>query len=1026
MAAQLTPDAVAAISEHADGNGTLKPVLQVMDVRLVTNKANASERFRMVLSDGVHTLQSMLATAENQKIRDGSITKGTIIHLQEFTCSTIQHRRIIIIINLDILQSECAIIGSPVPYGSMNQPREQAPNVPAAAAQTYDGTYSGGPGLPGSSVAPRASQVANNQGPYVPATAAQTYGGTYSGGPGLLGSSVAPRAPQVANNQGPTVPAAAAQTYGGTYSGGPGLLGSSVAPRAPQVANNQGPNVPATAAQTYSGTYSGGPGLPGSSVSPRALQVANNQGPNVLASAAQTYGETYSGGPGLRGSFVASRAPQAANNLSYGESYSGGQGMVGSSIGRTIEPVPNASSGGSYSMLSAHNTMNTNMVQPPPQQPSLNSQQNQRFTAPATTGGICPPSNAYGRPAQPLYQQAPVYMNRGPATKNDATIPVVPIAQLNPFQSRWAVQVRVTAKTDIRPYTNARGSGKVFNFDLLDAQGGEIRATCFNAQADQFYNQIEIGKVYLITRGHVRPVKDKRYNHLNHDCEVTLDYSTSIQSSVDDGSIPMQQYNFREIGELENMEVKAIVDLVGVVTSVSPSVPILRKDGTEVQKQNLQLRDMSGRSVEVTFWGKFCDAEGQQLQQLCDSGLNPILALKNCQVTEFNGRSLSTISSTQLKINPEFPEAVKLRHWYENEGKTTAFVSLSREKSSTGMNGVRKTVAQIKDEELGRHGKPEWITVKGAISHLKADNFFYPACTLEANGRQCNKKVTNNGDGSWYCDKCDKPTACEYRYLLMCQIQDHTGVTYATAFQEGGMEIIGRSAGELAALKEEDEAQFAEVMQGVRFQMYIFKIKVVEETFNDESRIKCNIVKAEKLDSSKESGYILQEIDSILQGDGDAGAPPEVQGAMAYTAGFNNSGHSVPTSDNADAAHMGHGAMCGDSGNQFGQQTNTYGRAPTPVSATWNVPNCMTCGSSGHTAQNCPAGMCRPQPAASAASSYASSPGNAGSDLCYNCHQPGHHGNVCPEATSVPQPQSYGNASGGYSRQPYVGATTNY
>ncbi|KAL6619665.1 hypothetical protein ACP70R_034804 [Stipagrostis hirtigluma subsp. patula] len=95
-AAQLSPGAVAAISEHKDGDGTLQPVLQVMDVRQVanTNKpAGSTERFRMVLSDGVHTLQSMLATAENYRVRDGSIRKGSILHLQEFTCSTIQHRR---------------------------------------------------------------------------------------------------------------------------------------------------------------------------------------------------------------------------------------------------------------------------------------------------------------------------------------------------------------------------------------------------------------------------------------------------------------------------------------------------------------------------------------------------------------------------------------------------------------------------------------------------------------------------------------------------------------------------------------------------------------------------------------------------------------------------------------------------------------------------------------------------------------------------------------------------------------------
>ncbi|KAK3137722.1 hypothetical protein QOZ80_5BG0456330 [Eleusine coracana subsp. coracana] len=1044
-AAQLTPGAVAAMCDHAEGLGSLgslKPVLQVVDVRRVTNHQSAAERFRMLLSDGVHTLQSMLATAENCRIKDGTITRGSIIHLQEFTCSTIQSRRITIIIKLDILQSQCAIIGDPQPYVSRNLPKEQCPNLPAAAAQTYGGTPAGAAQTYCGTSAAAAQTYGGTS-----AGAAQTHGGTYSGGPGALGSSLAPRpvvgAPATAaqtyggtpaaaaQTYGGTpaaaaqtyggTPAAAAQTYGGTYSGGPGALGSSVASRPVVGASTAAPQnyggtqaaaaqtyggTPATAAQTYGGTHSGGLGALGSSVAPRPVVGAPSTAAptygGTAATAAQTYGATpaaaaqthggnYSGGPGALGSSAGPRPAQVANNLPYGRggSYTGFQGTVADSVDRTVEPVSNVSYGGS---------LNANMMPSKAQQPPLNSHQNQRFAVPATAGG--PPGNTYGRPTKPLYQQAPpVYMNRGPATKNDATSHVVPVAQLNPYQSRWTIKARVTAKTDIRTYNNAKGPGKVFSFDLLDKDFGEIRVSCFNAQVDQFYDQIEVDKVYLISRGTVKPA-DKKYKTLKNDLQINLDFGTSIQLCLDDNSIPRQQYNFRQISELEIIEVNALVDLVGVVTSVSPSGPLMRKDGTETQKQTLQLKDMSGRSVEITLWGKFCDVEGQKLQLECDSGLNPILAMKNVRVTEFNGRGVSTISTTQLKINPEFPEAENLQRWYETEGRVAACVSLSREKSGMGRNDVRKTVAQIKDDGLGINGKPDWITIKGSISHLKSDNFFYPACTIEVNGRQCNKKVTNNGDGTWHCERCDQVLPnCEYRYLLMCQIQDHTGVTYATAFQEGGMEIMGCSAQELSTIKEEDDAKFAEIIQGIRFQMYLFKLKVLLETFNDESRIKCNIVKAEKLDPLKESGYLLGAIDSILQE--DAGTHPEVLDASANSVGFNNPGHCVPTSNDAYAL------------NQSGQQINTHGGLSTPVSAAWNVQNCSSCGFSGHNAQNCPTGMSRQHPAASAASSYASSPGDAGQDT-----------DMYPGA-SVPQPQGYGNGAPieGYNRQSFVGAT---
>ncbi|XP_066362133.1 replication protein A 70 kDa DNA-binding subunit C-like [Miscanthus floridulus] len=913
MAAQPTPGAVAAISEHADGgNGTLQPVLQVVDVRIVSNVKSPTnhERFRMLLSDGVHTMQSMLATAENVLIHNGSIQKGSIIHLHEFTCSTIQNHRIIIIIKLDVLQSECAIIGDPKAYDVRIQPNEQGTNFAANAAQANTGTYSSGPGMLGSSAAPRPLQDANNV-PY--------------------GSSAAPRPVQDANN----VP-----------------YGSSAAPR----------------------------------------------------------------------------PVQDANNVPYGGSYGGYQGTVGPPIGRAVESVSNVASGVSYGTTSAHNnTMNVGMVQSNLQQPSLNSHQNRRFAVPSMAGGSGAPGNTYGQPAQSFYQQPPPgHMNRTPVSKNDASR-LVPVAHLNPYQNTWTIKARVTAKTDLRHYNNNKGAGKVFSFDLLDGQGGEIRATCFNAQADQFFDLIEVDKVYLISKGSVKPAR-KLFNSLNHEYEITLDFKSSIEVCVDDDSnIPRQQYNFRQISEIENLEAGAIVDLIGIVTSVGPSATIIRKvGGSEAQKRTLQLKDMSGQSVEITLWGKFCDAEGQQLQLQCDSGLNPVLALKGARVTEFSGRSVNTIGSTQLKIDPDFPEAESLRRWYATEGKTAACVSLSG--VSMGRTDVRKAVAQIKDEDLGRSEKPDFITVKGAISHLITDNFCYPACTMEVNGRVCNKKVINNGDGTWQCDKCDQSLPkCEYRYLLQCQIQDHTGVTYATAFQEAGIEIVGHSAYELYNIREEDPERFAEILQGVRWHQFLFKLKVKEETFNDEQRVKCSITRAEKLDPAKESSYLLGVINGLLQD--DTGSPSVAQGAMAYNAGLSNTGagRSVPTSNSAYTTNMS-GPMYGESVNQFAQQAKTYIGAPTPVSVTGNVQTCMSCGSSGHNAQNCPAGMYRQQPGVKTASSYGSSqPRNAGPRPCFKCNQIGHFASSCPLLAPAPQQQQYrsgGALSGGYGQQqPYLGAT---
>ncbi|KAG4967939.1 hypothetical protein JHK87_033590 [Glycine soja] len=74
---------------------------------------------------------------------------------------------------------------------------------------------------------------------------------------------------------------------------------------------------------------------------------------------------------------------------------------------------------------------------------------------------------------------------------------------------------------------------QVFSFDVVDSDGGEIRATCFNAVADQFHNVIEAGKEYRISRGSIKPSQNN-FNHLRNDQELTLDVASIIQSFLDD------------------------------------------------------------------------------------------------------------------------------------------------------------------------------------------------------------------------------------------------------------------------------------------------------------------------------------------------------------------------------------------------------------------------------------------------------------------------------------------------------------
>ena len=60
-------------------------------------------------------------------------------------------------------------------------------------------------------------------------------------------------------------------------------------------------------------------------------------------------------------------------------------------------------------------------------------------------------------------------------------------------------QARVTSKSDIRTWNKASGSGKLFSMDLMD-ESGEIRATAFKEQCDQYYDMIQV--CYFLIHGH--------------------------------------------------------------------------------------------------------------------------------------------------------------------------------------------------------------------------------------------------------------------------------------------------------------------------------------------------------------------------------------------------------------------------------------------------------------------------------------------------------------------------------------------
>ncbi|KAH7889519.1 hypothetical protein F5I97DRAFT_1995013 [Phlebopus sp. FC_14] len=148
------------------GSGYAVQLLSIKKVNPTSTTAPPIDRYRIIISDGVHFVQAMLATQLNELVTNGQIMKNTVVVVDKLTCNFVQDKRLIIILDLHVLSREEEKIGSPVavpsanaPLGSAETPATSSGAAPQAAASPSTGTRppqarSGPGGRPGKSIYP--------------------------------------------------------------------------------------------------------------------------------------------------------------------------------------------------------------------------------------------------------------------------------------------------------------------------------------------------------------------------------------------------------------------------------------------------------------------------------------------------------------------------------------------------------------------------------------------------------------------------------------------------------------------------------------------------------------------------------------------------------------------------------------------------------------------------------------------------------------------------------------------------------
>lgn len=302
----------------------------------------------------------------------------------------------------------------------------------------------------------------------------------------------------------------------------------------------------------------------------------------------------------------------------------------------------------------------------------------------------------------------------------------------------------------------------------------------------------------------------------------------------------------------------------------------------------------------MTLWGAHASSfPGQQ---------NQIVAFKGMQISDWNGRTLGSNSSSIFMSEEQLashPRVQQLQAWRNATGGAAGMDAQNLSSKGGpggggdgGMSGPlsdvtqRTTAGEVRamDPRASAEGgfneynsmppdENKVHIVKATLIHLRqgADKGpWYAACQSDRGGRKCQKKAELEQDGVYRCRECG-PTTISNRWIISGQFADHTGAVWFTAYDEVAESLLhGVKADDAATVSMNmgfDSPQYLGIFQKANYQDYLFSCKSKMEQVKDEQRLKTTVLKVRPMSNpetiTKENTALLKFIKAAM---GDAAA----------------------------------------------------------------------------------------------------------------------------------------------------------
>jgi len=452
----------------------------------------------------------------------------------------------------------------------------------------------------------------------------------------------------------------------------------------------------------------------------------------------------------------------------------------------------------------------------------------------------------------------------------------LPIAELSAYQTKWVIKARVTNKAPLRTFSKGAGEGKVFSAELLDAAGGEIKASFFNQAADKFSNLLEKGKCFTFSKGSVK-IANKQYNSTNHRYELTFDKDAIVEAAADDAAIEEIKFNFVAFRTLQTRTLPTTVDLCGIITSFKPIATVNSKEGVELTKRELTIADDTATSVSVTIWGDRAKQEDKVFEGF------PVVSFKAVGIKEFKeSRSGSLYQGGAMVFNQDSAKAKSIQQWWTQGGSSQELLSLSEivgggSGASNGRNATPTNLAGMRLASERLSSEPELFTVVARLARIQTSKkgepqpLHFMACEekREGGGYPIYRRV----DASGYTNNGNLATGkIVPRVITRCIFVDYEDQAWLTSFHEAAIKILGMSAEEVQSLEqtaaEKGEAG-REELEAVLRNKYFDKpmsltVRAKMDNYLGEPRANVTVIDAKPVSYGDHGRQMLKSINEML------------------------------------------------------------------------------------------------------------------------------------------------------------------